>query len=244
MKRIIFALVSMLVLFLAAPVCRAQPVCSNATLYNIGTYSWVEQVSYPTAGAWVGYVSFLSSGSWLGVITGGTGGSLSSNNISGTYSVNSNCTLAVNFANGGVHTQGIIVSSGNEVFLDQATPGATYLVDLKGVGATSCSNATLYNIGNYGWASESFYPAIGIDVGYISFTSSGTLAGVIYGGTTGSGSSYNIAGTYAVISNCTLSVNFSGGSTAEGIIVSNGKEVILTQSSPSGTNEIMDLKTE
>lgn len=67
MKRIIFALVSTLVLFLAAPVHRAQAAsCSNATLYNNGTYSWVEQVSYPTAGAWVGHVTFSSSGSWVG----------------------------------------------------------------------------------------------------------------------------------------------------------------------------------
>jgi hypothetical protein len=106
------------------------------------------------------------------------------------------------------------------------------------------SNATLYNIGNYGWVGETFYPGLGIDVGHLSFMSSGTMVGVFYGGVTGAGSSYNVSGTYTVNSNCTLTMNFSGGYTYQGVVQSSGNEVFSTTTSPTGTNLILYLNKE
>jgi hypothetical protein len=252
MKRTILVLVSTLVIFLVVlgafalrPVRKVEAAsCSASTLYNIGTFGYVGESVYPSAGTWVGYITFLSSGSFLGTIYGGSAGSGSSSNISGTYSVNSNCTLTVSYASG-QSVQGTIVSSGNEVLLNQTSPtGVTNIIDLKQMTATGCSNATLYSIGSYGYAGEEFYPSAGTDVGYITFTSSGGFAGVIYGSVNGSGSYINISGTYSVNSNCTLDLSYSGGVNTQGTIVSSGNEVFMNQTSPTGATILVDLKKE
>jgi hypothetical protein len=239
----LFALVSTLIVFLAAPVHSVKAACSSATLYNNGTYTWLEEVTYPSGGAYAAYVTFLSSGSWAGTVYGGTGGSISTTEISGTYTVNSNCTLTLTFS-GGFTTQGIIVSSGNEVFLNEAASGETYLVDLKPLGTVSCSDATVYNIENYGVVSQTLYPALGNTTGYLSFAPTGNMAGVISGGTTGSYTSWNISGTYTVNSNCTLTLSFSSGYTWEGVVQSSGDQIFLVQGSPTGDNVIFVLTKE
>ncbi len=244
MKRVFFASMIMLAVCLAGPAREAQAAsCSNATLYDIGTYGWAGEDVYPP-GIAVGYITFLSSGSFLGSIYGGTNGSGATSNLSGTYTVNSNCTMTASFSSG-IKVQGTVVSGGQEVLLDQTSPaGVNLIVDLKAVVAESCSDSTLYTVGTYGWASNEVYPVKGTWVGYITFTSSGSFAGLIYGGYSGSGSSSNISGTYSVYSNCTLSLTFSNGVDLQGVIVSNGAEVLMDQTYPTGENALYDLKKE
>jgi hypothetical protein len=127
----IFVLATVLVVLPAAPARRAEAASySNATLYSVGTYGYFSDIVYTNFGFTVAYITFLSSGSILGVINGGTAGRDSTIDFSGTYSVNSNCTLTVGFSSGN-QTQGIIVSGGNEVWLDQTNGGVTIFFDLK-----------------------------------------------------------------------------------------------------------------
>lgn len=132
MKRTVFALMITLVVFLTGPVQKMRAAsCSNATLYNNGTFGWAEQAVYPYPGTVVGYITFQSSGSFQGVTYGGTNGGGTTYDISGTYSVNSNCTLTLDFASG-INAQGVVVSSGKEVFLNQTSPtGTNLIIDLK-----------------------------------------------------------------------------------------------------------------
>jgi hypothetical protein len=239
----LFALVSTLVFFLAIPVHSAQAACSNATLYNMngnGTYTWSESYTYPYGGAFVGMVTFLSNGTWTAAIYGGFKGAESLQDISGTYSVNSNCTVTLTWPSG-FDVLGDIVSSGNEVFLDTAYSGNTCFLYLESLGTMNCSDATLYNAENYGVAAQVWYPALGNDTGYLTFTAPNSVAGEFWGSVTGSGGQYIISGTYTVTDSCVVTVNLTspGVITWQGVVQSSGHQAFFTQTSPTGLNDIM-----
>lgn len=244
MKRVFFALMITVIVFLTVPVQKMRAAsCSNSTLYDVGTYGFMEEAYYGGLGTGEGYITFLSSGSFLHSGYGGTNGTISHYSLSGTYTVNSNCTLTLTYSNG-TEVQGVVVSSGNEVFLNQLTTGVTMIMDLKAVTVTACSAGTLYNNVTYGYYGKVLYPSFGTTVGYITFTSSGAFAGVIVGGSGGNVSTFDISGTYTVNSNCTVTLTYSNNTVNQGMIVSSGGEVFLVQTSPSGTNTLVDLKKE
>lgn len=252
MKRVIFGLVGFLIL-VAGTARRAQAQCSAATLSNNEYYAWVEQQLYPNPGYEVGYINFESGGNLTLYIEGGTNGGISTYSYTGNYSiVNANdCTVDVNLDLNGSWTyfQGTITDVGDQVFLNTlATGGETivHLVYLPGVGV--CGPDTLGSTSGvtYSYDSDEVYPATGGDVGYITFSVSGssyTFNGEIYGGLSGSNSYHSFSGTYSVATNCTVTLTDTTDSiTLWGVAGTFSADTYLIQASPTGVNDLVDLQ--
>jgi hypothetical protein len=114
---------------------RAQAACSNATL--TGTYGAQNQ-GYSLAGAdgtalaspapltAINLLTLDGNGNISRTGTQNTGGTVTPNDLSGTYSVNADCTFSIIFktASGGLnHVSGVITNGGAEAFVTAADPG-------------------------------------------------------------------------------------------------------------------------
>ena len=121
------------------PVAHAQSGCSVATLSsNYGfTGSGFASPHHSVKGAEVpvaysGLETFDGAGNFSATFTSASNGTISTGDtVTGTYTVNSDCTGSAAFTTGGGTFTFVIVNGGDEAMVIQTDPGNTITYDVK-----------------------------------------------------------------------------------------------------------------
>ncbi|MBZ5595498.1 MAG: hypothetical protein LAP39_24910 [Acidobacteriia bacterium] len=226
--------------------CSAQPVshvCKSATLSGAYGYLMTGQIFLSQ----VGFVSFTDSGSltWngSGKVTGSStlnvDGQIASRTLTGTYTVNADCTGSLKYTDNLTNSASInmvIIGSGVQIQFMESDSGAA----ISGNAKPQQTNCTAQDVsGAYGFGLRGgFYDSTGT---FQPFADSGTLTSdgngtftlsdtASIGGTAGNRS---MSGKYTVSSNCTGSTTLAdsaGNSTALNFtVVSGGGEILFSE---------------
>jgi hypothetical protein len=214
----------------------ASAACSNATL--VGNYGFTITGVDATGSlaASVGQFTADGKGNFTGIFTNSTAGVINTNvALTGTYSVNTNCTGTTTLTpSGGAATSFslVVVSTGAQFEIVETKAGASQYGYALAQGKAICTNAGIKStfgfrgggydssLAPYAWAGQ-----VKLDgVGSVTGSETASFAGSIQ--------SFSLSGSYSVSSNCTGTATFNGGPTPAHtyfVIVNAGKSAMQIQ---------------
>jgi hypothetical protein len=249
--RVALLLLACSAMFVAQPPLRGPQTCTNGSIAeNYGL--WIQGTQPGPGGAnpsFYGAATLTADGN--GVFTGsGTfilNGQASSGAVSGSYSVNTDCTGqgTIQYPPGqSMHIGLMVTNGGQEVDFIQSDTGALVIGTLKPRQA-SCSVATLngtYEFLSGTWHSDANAVSGESMVAEGIFDGAGGLSLQVSADEGGSsGTPMGVTGQYTVNADCTGSISISGtqGDWKDIVVVYSGREIDMNQSNgtdtPSGT---------
>jgi uncharacterized protein (TIGR03437 family) len=213
--------------------------CAPVTIS--GPYGYAISGSIPTSGGIIPFADYGTlvadgKGSFTGSSTSSTGGTISARGISGTYSINANCTGAATFQDtlgNTLHLSFTVVDNGSEIQFIQTDSG-TVVSGQAERAATSCDTSAVsgsYTYAISGWvaASGAFQPFA--DAGRIVADGSGNFSGKSTYSASGRIIRRTLNGTYSVGSACsgmaTIKDNFGNVDTLAVTVLSNGQLLFI-----------------
>ncbi len=214
------------VIFLAAHAANAQTLvgqaesCSTATLNGTYTYLLKGAVylsTYETFSPFtdMGNLTINGSGSLSGSSSASFAGDILPRTITGTYTVNSNCTGSTTLTDnviGTTHFNFSISNNGQSMTLIEADSGYVVSGDAHPL-QSACSNASINGL--YGFSIGGFFIDSNgnsdnyADTGQLTFNGSGALSINDTVSEGGNITSRSISGTYSLSSNCTGTAVFT-----------------------------------
>lgn len=214
----------------------ASAACSNATLAgNYGfTITGVDGTGQLSAS--VGQLTADGKGNVTGIFTVSNAGVISTNvALTGTYSVNTNCTGATTITpSGGAATSFslVVVSSGAQFELAETKAGTSQYGYALAQGKAICTNAGIK--GTAGFRGGGYDSSLSPNAwaGQVKLDGLGGVTGSETASFGGSIQTFTLTGTYSVSSNCTGTATFNGGPTPAHtyfVIVNGGKSAMQIQ---------------
>jgi hypothetical protein len=191
----------------------ASASCSNATLVgNYGfTITGVNGSGSLTAA--VGQLTADGKGNFTGIETQSTLGVISSDvALTGTYSVNANCTGTGTITSGQTANLSlVVVSNGAQFEITRTDAGTSQYGYALAQRKAICTNAGIK--GTFGFRGGGFNSSLqpSAYAGQVKLNGLGGLTGSESASFNGSIQSFSLTGSYSVSSNCTGTATFNGG---------------------------------
>jgi hypothetical protein len=215
----------------------ASGSCSNANIKGNYGCAGMDTDTSGNLEALIGHMTADGKGTFKGTQTQSAAGTVSTNSVTGTYTVNADCTGSGTITPKGksaAHYDLTVLSGGKRiqtVITDSGIIGTSYA---EAQGNATCSNAGVK--GAFGVQSTGVFLTIGPVAfnGLLALDGSGNLSGSTSGSVDGQVfSGLSVSGTYQVKSNCTGTLTFqiSGQQTqhASLVVVNGGKSMLLLE---------------
>lgn len=216
--------------------------CSNANIKGNYGYAGTNTDTSGNLAASLGHITANGKGTFTGTQTQSVAGTVSTTTVTGTYTVNADCTGSGTITRKGKNASNydLTVLSGGKriqtVDTDSGVIGTSYA---EAQGSATCTKAGVK--GAFGVQATGAFITIGpvafnglltLDgAGNLSGTESGSVAGQIF-------SQQSVSGTYTVKSNCTGTLTFQvSGQQAQhaSLVVVNGGAGMILLETDSGT---------
>ncbi len=216
--------------------------CSNANIKGNYGYGGTDTDTSGNLQASIGHITANGQGTFTGTQTQSVEGTVSTSSVTGTYTVNADCTGSGTVTRKGKnasHYDLTVLSGGKRIQTVTTDSGIIGISNADAQGSATCTKAGVK--GAFGVQSTGAFIGVGpvafnglltLDgAGSLSGTASGSVAGQIF-------SAQSVSGTYTIKSNCTGTLTFqiSGQQPQHaGFVVVNGGAGMLLLETDSGT---------
>ncbi len=216
--------------------------CSNANIKGNYGYAGTDTDTSGDLQASIGHITANGKGTFTGTQTQSIAGSISTSSVTGTYTVNADCTGSGTITRKGKnagHYDLTVLSGGKRIQTITTDSGIIGISYADAQGSATCSNAGVK--GAFGVQATGTFLTIGPVAfnGLLALDGSGNLSGTESGSVDGQiFSQQAVSGTYQVKSNCTGTMTFQiSGQQAQhaSLAVVNGGKSMLLLETDTGT---------